>query len=99
METKRNKGWRRFQQDRVFKARMLKFSSWGYTIFDEAGNRIDNAQWFEIARQRWAKKYKDSSTPCSCAICRTEKYSRLQTKKETERVLLESFELKRQKEG
>lgn len=92
METKRNKSWRQFQQDRVFKARMLKFSSWGYTIFDEAGNRIDNAHWFEIARQRWAKKYKDSSTPCSCAICTAEKYSRLQTKKETERVLLESFE-------
>lgn len=91
MEKTRNKGWRRFQQDRVFKARMQKFSSWGYTIFDETGNRIDNAHWFEIAQQRWAKKYKDSSTPCSCWLCRGEKYNRLQAKKETERILIESF--------
>ena len=92
METKRNKGWRRFQQDRVFKARMLKFSCCDYVIFDEVGHRIDNPHWFEIARQRWAKKYKDSSTPCSCWLYRGEKYSRLQAKKGTERILSESFE-------
>ena len=92
METKRNKRWRRLQEYRVFKARMLKFSSCGYTIFDEAGNRNDNPHWFEIAHQRWAKKYKDSSTPCSCWLCRDEKYCRLQNKKETKHILLESFE-------
>lgn len=92
MEKTRNRGWRRFQQDRVFKARMQKFSSWGYTIFDEAGNRIDNAHWFEIAQQRWAKKYKDSSTPCSCWLCRGEKYNRRDNVKETRRVIRESLE-------
>jgi len=92
MEKTRNKGWRRFQQDRVFKARMLKFSCCDYAIFDEEGRRIDNPHWFEIARQRWAKKYKDSSTPCSCWLCRGEKYSRLQAKKETGRILSEWFE-------
>ena len=92
MESNRNKGWRKFQQNRVFKARMQKFSCCNFVIIDEAGNRIENPHWFEIARQRWAKKYKDSSTPCSCALCRAEKYSRMQFKKETERVLIESFE-------
>lgn len=92
MEKTRNRGWRRFQQDRVFKARMQKFSSWGYTILDEAGSRIDNAHWFEIAQQRWAKKYKDSSTPCSCWLCRGEKYNRRDYVKETRRVIRESLE-------
>ena len=92
MEKRRNKGWIRFQQDRVFKARMLKFSYCDYAIFDEAGRRIDNPYWFEIARQRWAKKYKDSSTPCSCWLCRGEKYSRLQAKKETNRIITERFD-------
>ena len=50
MEIKRNKGWRRIQQDRGFKARMLIFSGYDYAIFDEEGNRIDNPHWFEIAR-------------------------------------------------
>lgn len=91
MEKTRNRGWRRFQQDRVFKARMQKFSSWGYTIFDETGNRIDNAHWFEIAQQRWAKKYKDSSTPCSCWLCRGEKFCRRDYVKETRRMIRESL--------
>ena len=92
METKRNKGWRRFQQDRVFKARMLMFSSYGYGIFDEEGNHIDNPQWFEIARQRWAKKYKNSSTPCSCWLCRGERYERKAYKHTTRRSINESME-------
>ena len=92
METKRNKGWRRFQQDRVFKARMLMFSGYDYAIFDEEGNRIDNPHWFEIARQRWAKKYKDSSTPCSCWLCRGEKYDRKAHKRTTRRIIDECLE-------
>ena len=92
METKRNKGWRRLQENRVFKARMLKFAGWQMVVWDENGNCIEHPHWFEIAKEKWAKKYKDCSTPCSCAICRAEKYSRLQFKKDTERILLESFE-------
>ena len=92
METKRNKGWRRFQQERVFKARMQKFSCCGYVIIDEASHRIENAHWFEIARQRWAKKYKDSSTPCSCWLCRGEKYNRKAYKHDIKRIISESME-------
>ena len=92
METKRNKGWRRLQQDRVFKARMQMFSGYDYAIFDEEGNRIDNPHWFEIARQRWAKKYKDSSTLCSCWLCRGEKYDRKEYKRSTRRIINESME-------
>ena len=92
MEKTRNKGWRRFQQDRVFKARMLMFSGYDYAIFDEEGNRIDNPHWFEIARQRWAKMYKDSSTPCSCWLCRGEKYDRKEYKCSTRRIINESME-------
>lgn len=88
----RNRGWRRFQQNRVFKVRMQKFSSSGYTIYDEAGNRIDNAHWFEISQQRWAKKYKNCSTPCSCWLCRGEKYNRINYIKKTRRMIRESLE-------
>ena len=63
-----------------------------YTIFDETGSRIDNAHWFEIAQQRWVKKYKDSSTPCSCWLCSGEKYNRIDYVKETQRMIRESLE-------
>ena len=72
MEIKRNKAWRRFQENRVFKARMLKFAGWQIVVWDENGNCIEHPHWFEIAKEKWAKKYKDCSTPCSCAICRAE---------------------------
>ena len=89
---KRNKSWRRFQQDRVFKARMLMFSGCRYGIFDEEGNYIKNPHWFEIAGQRWAKKYKDSSTPCSYWLCRGERYDRKTYKHTTQRIINESME-------
>ena len=92
METRRNKGWRRFQQDRVFTARMLMFTGYRYGIFDEEGNYIKNPHWFEIVGQRWAKKYKDSSTPCSCWLCRGEKYDRKAYKHDTKRIIDESME-------
>ena len=92
MEIRRNKSWRRFQQDRVFKARMLMFSGCRYGIFDEEGNYIKNPHWFEIAGQRWAKKYKDSSTPCSCWLCRGERYDRKTYKHTTQRIINESME-------
>ena len=40
METKRNKVWRRFQENRVFKARMMKFAGWQIIVWDENGNCI-----------------------------------------------------------
>ena len=92
MEIRRNKSWRRFQQDRVFKARMLMFSGCRYGIFDEEGIYIKNPHWFEIAGQRWAKKYKDSSTPCSCWLCRGERYDRKTYKHTTQRIINESME-------
>ena len=44
MEIKRNKAWRRFQENRVFKVRMLKFAGWQIVVWDENGNCIEHPQ-------------------------------------------------------
>ena len=44
MEIKRNKAWRRFQENRVFKTRMLKFAGWQIVVWDENGNCIEHPQ-------------------------------------------------------
>lgn len=69
----RNRGWRRFQQNRVFKARMQKFSSWGYTIYDEAGNRINNAHWFEIANSAGPRSTRIAALPvvAGCVVVKS----------------------------
>ena len=55
MEIKRNKAWRRFQENRVFKARMLKFAGWQIVVWDENGNCIEHPHWFEIAKEKWQR--------------------------------------------
>ena len=75
---KRNKLWRRQQMARVFK--------------DEDGSVVDYPHWFELAKDKWAKVYQSTGTPCSCWICRKERYNRREYKKETLRIIRESTE-------
>ena len=76
---KRNKLWRRQQMARVFKAR-------------EDGSIDNHPHWFELAKDKWAKVYQTTGTPCSCWMCRGEKYNRKEYKKETLRIIRESME-------
>ena len=48
--------------------------------------------WFELAKDKWAKVYQSTGTPCSCWICRKERYNRREYKKETLRIIRESTE-------
>lgn len=59
---------------------------------DDEGNRIQHPHWFELAKQRWNYHYKSMRTPCSCWLCRGEKYSRKEYKKASLRIMKESME-------
>lgn len=88
---KRNRLWRQRQQMRVFKARMMYFSACGHSIRNDDGSWNEHPHWFEIARERWAKAYRTTGTPCSCWICRGEKYNRREYKKESRRIIREEL--------
>lgn len=54
---------------------------------------IDNhPHWFELAKEKWAKVYQTTGTPCSCWMCRGEEYNRREYKRETLRIIRESME-------
>ena len=89
---KRNKGWRRDQQKRVFKSRMVLHASYGVIALDDKGNWIENAHWFELAKMKWCRPYRTTGTPCSCWMCRGESYNRLAFKKDTRRIIEETEE-------
>ena len=89
---KRNKLWRKRHQWRLFKARMILRAAYKDSMCDEDGNRIDRPHWFELAKQKWNRIYKTTGTPCSCWICKSERYNRRDYKKETHRVIKESLE-------
>ena len=91
---KRNKLWRHQQMARVFKARMILYAAYGTLVIYEDGSIDNHPHWFDLAKEKWAKVYQTTGTPCSCWICRGEKYNRREYKRETLRIIRESIEYK-----
>lgn len=90
---KRNRLWRKRHQWRLFKSKMVLFANYPYPHFiDDEGNRIQHPHWFELAKQRWNYHYKSMRTPCSCWLCRGEKYNRREYKKASLQIMKESME-------
>ena len=76
----------------LFKTRMILRAAYKDLIWDEDGNRIDRPHWFELAKQKWNRIYKTTGTPCSCSLCKGERYNRRNFKKETHRIIAEMLE-------
>lgn len=85
---KRTRQWRRRQAARVFKARLKYQASICMYYFDEDGVER-HPTWKELATAHWAQIYRTTGTPCSCWLCQGESYNRLETKRETRRILNE----------
>lgn len=83
METKhsqRNKQWRKQHGKRLFKKRMMLFSSSNATLWDLNGKLIQHPHWFQFAKDKSYRIYKTTSTPCSCWLCRSDRYNRAKSK-------------------
>lgn len=91
MET-RNKLWRRQKGFFKFKVRIMRLAAWGTEMIYEDGTRVLEAHWFELAKYHGFQCYRTTGTPCSCWMCRGEKYDRKAYKKETQRILKETLE-------
>lgn len=89
---KRNKLWRRKKQACLFKKRMMRMAAWGSYMLRDDGTLDKYPHWFELAKTHWAKVYKTTGTPCSCWICRGERYNRCEFRKDTQRIIRESYE-------
>ena len=92
METKRTKLWRRKQGFRVFKARMIYYAAFDPVQRDEDGCPLAPPHWFELTKEHWTQVYRSTGTPCSCWMCRGNEYSRLEYKRDTRRIILESMD-------
>ena len=92
MEKQRTKLWRRAQQARVFKARMIYYASFEREYFAYNGEHHIPLHWFELAKEHWTQVYKTTGTPCSCWMCRGNEYNRLDYKRDTRRIIRETLE-------
>lgn len=88
----RNKLWRHRQQWRLFKSRMILCAATQHWAWNEDGEFIQHPHWIDCAKQPWSYKYKTMRTPCSCALCKGERYNRIDYNNETQRIIDESFD-------
>ena len=89
---KRNKLWRKRHQWRLFKARMILRAAYKDCMWDEDGNIIEHPHWLELAKQKWNHIYKTTGRPCSCSLCKGERYNRKDFKNNTYRIIREELE-------
>ena len=91
METKRNKEWRKKHCFRVFKKRLSYFAQAPSPWVMDDGRRVYRPRWDELAQCHWTYVYKTTGRPCSCWMCRGERYDRHQTKKVTKAMIADEL--------
>lgn len=64
----RNKLWRRKQQYRLLKSRIVKRADGFRDFMLDDGTYVQHPHWTQ--KSHWAQVYKTTGTPCSCPLCR-----------------------------
>lgn len=83
---KRNKHWRIVQRNKVYAAKMRLLAAYEkYYILDDEW--VYNPRWIDLYNANWCSVYKSVRTPCSCMMCRGERYDRRKFKADTKREL------------
>ena len=89
---KRGKLWRKRKEWLRFKARMVRFAGYGRFIRNADGRLVTNPSWLELAKHKSCFVYKTTGTPCSCHLCKGERYNRREFKKASRLFIKESFD-------
>lgn len=90
---KRNKGWRAQQRKLHYRNRLKLYANYsGSVCWDEDGNKIENPTWRDLYRLNWDPALRTCRTPCSCWVCRSEKYNRDYFKRDTRNELDNSLD-------
>lgn len=62
----RNKLWRRKQQYRLLKSRIVKRADGFRGFMLDDGTYVQHPHWTQLIKSHWAQVYKTTGTPCSC---------------------------------
>ena len=86
---------RRIQKKRVWRNRLriiFRAFSMAYVGDVSTGEVREAETWKELQTVKWCQVYRTTGQPCSCPMCSGERYSRVDFKCETERVIREQLE-------
>lgn len=95
MDGTSTRAWRRIQRKRVWRNRLriiFRAFSTAYVEDTSTGEVRKAETWKELRTVRWCQVYRTIGQPCSCPMCSGERYSRVDSKRETERVIREQLE-------
>lgn len=95
MDRTSTRAWRRIQKKRVWRNRLriiFRAFSPAYVEDPTTGTIREAETWKELQTVKWCQVYRTTGQPCSCPMCSGERYSRVDFKCETERVIREHLE-------
>lgn len=95
MDRTSTRAWRRIQKKRVWRNRLriiFRVFSTAYVEDTSTGEVREAKTWKELRTVKWCQVYRSTGQPCSCPMCSGERYSRVDFKCETERVIREQLE-------
>ena len=88
MEKTRNKRWREAKRQALYRRQLKLHSAWGWNNPDGTITH----DWNRLKAEKGLQVYKSVRCPCSCPICKGERYDRRSEKRLEARLLKEHFE-------
>lgn len=95
MDRTSTRAWRRIQKKRVWRNRLrfiLRACLPVYVEDPSTGVKREAETWKELRKVKWCQVYRTTGQPCSCEMCSGDRYSRVDFKRETEKVFQEQIE-------
>ena len=90
---KKNKGWRAQQRKLRYRNRLKVYANYEDTECTDAdGNIIKHPTWRDLYDANWYPALRSSGTPCSCWVCKGERYNRLKYKQGTKDEIANDLE-------
>ena len=90
------RAWRRIQKKRVWRNRLRLIYRAFSTVYLEdsaTGEKREAKTWKELRKVKWCQAYRTTSQPCSCMMCKGERYNRLDFKRESIKLINNALEM------
>ena len=90
------RAWRRIQKKRVWRNRLrliYRAFSTVYLVDSSTGEKREAETWSDLRNVKWCQAYRTTGQPCSCMMCKGERYNRLDFKRESIKLINDALEM------
>ena len=90
------RAWRRIQKKRMWRNRLrIIFRAFSTVYLEDSstGEKREAKTWKELLKVNWCQAYRTTGQPCSCMMCKGERYNRLDSKRESIKFINDALEI------